>query len=124
MTTEVREIRLQSKQEEFLSNPADIVIGGGSAGGGKSFALTVEPLRHVKVSGFNSVLFRRTYPEIIRPGGAWDEAMGIYPLVGGVPKSQGREFVFPTKARFGFGYLLNEAALTGLEVCTNTIDYV
>ena len=28
------DIRLQSKQQEFLSSPADIVIGGGAAGGG------------------------------------------------------------------------------------------
>lgn len=27
-------IRPQAKQEEFLSNPADIVIYGGAAGGG------------------------------------------------------------------------------------------
>ena len=75
--------------------------------------MTIEPLRHINVKGFNSVMFRRTYPEIIRPGGAWDEAMGIYPLVGGMPRSQGREFIFPTKARMGFGYLLNESALMG-----------
>lgn len=31
---EVKEIRLQSRQEEFLSSPADIAIGGGAAGGG------------------------------------------------------------------------------------------
>jgi len=49
----MNEIRLQPKQEEFISSNADICIGGGAAGGGKSYALTVEPLRHVGVKGFN-----------------------------------------------------------------------
>ncbi len=31
-------------QEQFLRSPADIAIFGGSAGGGKSFALFLEPL--------------------------------------------------------------------------------
>lgn len=104
------EIRLQPKQEEFLASDADICIGGGAAGGGKSFALTVEPLRHLNVEGFNSVMFRRTYPEVMRPGGLWDEAMGIYPMIGGVPKQQKATFIFP-KVRLGFGYLLNDNAL-------------
>lgn len=104
------EIRLQPKQEEFLSASADIVIGGGAAGGGKSFALTVEPLRHVNVFGFNSVIFRRTYPEVMHPGGLWDEAMGIYPFLGGNPKQQRSTFVFP-KSKMSYGYLLNENSL-------------
>jgi predicted phage terminase large subunit-like protein len=33
-------------QEKFLSSAADIAIYGGAAGGGKSFALLMEPLRH------------------------------------------------------------------------------
>lgn len=106
-----REIRLQPKQEEFLASRADIVIGGGAAGGGKSYALTVEPLRHINREGFASVTFRRTYPEIMHQGGLWDEAMSVYPYVGGVPQVQRAEFVFP-RARIGFGYLLDDRSLS------------
>ncbi len=104
------EIRLQPKQELFLSASADIVIGGGAAGGGKSFALTIEPLRHLNRDGFNSAIFRRTYPEIKRPGGLWDEAMKIYPLVGLTARENRGDFV-NGKVKYAYGYLLNDKAL-------------
>lgn len=106
----VREIRLQPKQEAFLNNPADIVIGGGAAGGGKSFALICQPLAHDKVDGFNAVIFRRTYPEISRPGGLWDEAAGLYPHAGGIPHMHSNRFVFP-HISVSFGHLLNDQFL-------------
>lgn len=72
-------------QEAFLSNPADIVIGGGQAGGGKTYALLLEPLRHIHVPGFSAVIFRRTYRQLEMSGGPWPESLGIYSLTEGVP---------------------------------------
>jgi len=44
----MEEIRPQAgAQERFLASTADIAIYGGAAGGGKSFALPMEPLRHI-----------------------------------------------------------------------------
>ncbi|NIM76818.1 MAG: terminase, partial [Armatimonadetes bacterium] len=46
--TETIEIRPQrGPQEAFLATPADIAIYGGAAGGGKTWALLLEPLRHI-----------------------------------------------------------------------------
>lgn len=47
-------------QEQFLATPADIAIYGGSAGSGKSWALLLEPLRHINNKKFGAVFFRRT----------------------------------------------------------------
>ena len=33
-------------QYKFMNSPADIVLGGGSAGGGKTYALLMEAARH------------------------------------------------------------------------------
>lgn len=75
----------QGPQEAFLSSSADIAIYGGSAGGGKTFALLLEPLRHVGRSGFGAVVFRRKHNQITNEGGLWDEAGKMYPMTGGTP---------------------------------------
>ena len=42
----VKVIRPQpGPQEQFMANPADIIIFGGAAGGGKSYALLIDPLK-------------------------------------------------------------------------------
>jgi hypothetical protein len=57
----------------FLSSPADIAIYGGAAGGGKSWALLFEPIRHMRNPNFGAVFFRRTYQQIVTEVGLWDE---------------------------------------------------
>lgn len=46
------------KQEMFLKHSADICIYGGAAGGGKSYALLLEPGYHIDNPGFEAVIFR------------------------------------------------------------------
>ncbi len=65
-------------QTEFLASPADVVIYGGAAGGGKTYGLLLEPLRHVNVPGFGAVIFRRTTKQVRNKGGLWDTATTIY----------------------------------------------
>lgn len=96
------ELRPQIKQERFLASPADVTIYGGSAGGGKTWALLMEPLRHIQNKRFGAVIFRRTFPEITREGGMWDEAMAIYPLTGSRPNRNDMSFRFPSGAKISF----------------------
>lgn len=72
-------------QTKFLSTPADIAIYGGGAGGGKSYGLLLEALRNLHTPQFNAVVFRRTRPEIINPGGLWDQSQ-IYRAAGMTPR--------------------------------------
>ncbi len=65
-------------QEDFLSSSADVAIYGGAAGAGKSFALLMEPLRHIHNARFGGVIFRRTMPQITAEGGLWDTSNEIY----------------------------------------------
>lgn len=83
-------------QEQFLSTPADIGIYGGMAGGGKTFALLLEPLRHIStVDGFGAVIFRRTSPQIRREGGLWDESQYLYNKLGAHSRESYLEWIFP-----------------------------
>jgi len=106
---EINEIRPQPRQEEFLSSPADIVIFGGAAFGGKTYSLEIEPLRHIANKDFGAVIFRRTIPEITREGGLWDEAGRLYPLLNGVPNAQEHSYKFPSGAKITFAHMQYDA---------------
>jgi predicted phage terminase large subunit-like protein len=103
----------QGPQETFLSTSADIAIYGGAAGGGKSWALLAEPLRHVNNPEFRAVIFRRTSPEITNPGGLWDESVALYPRLGAEPKLTESSWEFPSGAVVKLGHLQDEKALLG-----------
>ena len=98
----------EGKQTQFLSSSADIVIYGGQAGGGKTWSLLVEPLRHISNPRFGAVIFRRTYKQIKEEGGMWDEAETIYSPFGAVPERGAMRYLFPLGARVSFRHLQNE----------------
>lgn len=96
-------------QEAFLSSSADIVIYGGAAGGGKSFGLLMEPLRHVVTNGeFSAVFFRRNTVQVKNPGGLWDESMKLYPSARGQPISHVLEWRWPGGGKVKMGHLEHE----------------
>ncbi len=99
----MKEIRPQAgPQEKFLSTPADIALYGGAAGGGKTFALLMEALRHISNKGYRAAIFRRTYPEITEPGSLWDKSQEIYPMIGSSPSVGNLKHIFPSGAEIQF----------------------
>ena len=101
-------------QEAFLASPADIVIYGGAAGGGKTFAILMEPLRHIGNPGFGAVIFRRESVQITNEGGLWDTAMTMYPALGGAPRGMPKPtFKFPSGAKVTFAHLNLETDVLG-----------
>jgi len=104
------EIRAQEgAQSDFINTSADIAIYGGAAGGGKSYAILIEVLRHITtVKGFGAVIFRRTSPQIRNEGGLWDTSSNIYPLLGAQPKESVLEWHFDNSNKVKFAHLEHE----------------
>ncbi|MFW6202298.1 MAG: phage terminase large subunit [Gemmatimonadota bacterium] len=108
-TAERIEVRPQpGPQEMCLASPADIVIYGGQAGGGKTWALLLEPTRHHANPDFGAVIFRRTYKRITQEGGMWDESANLYPHLGARPNQQDHAWTFPSGARVQFAHMQHE----------------
>lgn len=93
---------------------ADIVIMGGSAGGGKTFWLTYEGAKYIDVEGYQAGFFRRTYPELQGAGSIWDESMQLYPMLGGTCTLKPLEWRFPTtRTLLQFLHLQHEKSAEG-----------
>ena len=103
-------IRPQSgPQLQYLASNADILIYGGSAGSGKTYATLLDALRGVSHPKYNAVIFRREMPQITMPGSLWDTASNIYPAVGGIPREYKNTYVFPSGATIRFTHLQLES---------------
>lgn len=106
-TAGIKQVRPQAgPQESFLASSADIVIYGGAAGGGKSWGLLLEPIRHItKNEDFSTVFFRRNTKQVTNPGGLWDESMKLYPLAGGMPIRTRLTWKWPKGGKVVFAHL-------------------
>lgn len=102
-------------QTRVMQSRADIAIIGGSAGCGKTRALLMEPLRHIKVNGFTGICFRREYRQIAVPGGLWQKSVELYTqlptkffprIVGG-----NLTYYFPNGPVMAFDHINNDAAV-------------
>lgn len=95
-------------QTAFLSSQADIVVYGGAAGGGKTFALLLEAVRHSDKKDFGAVIFRRTTVQVRNKGGLWDESQKLYPLLNASARAHTLDWRFPSGATIAMRHLEHE----------------
>lgn len=112
-------------QTDFLSCTADICIGGGAAGVGKTYAELLEPIYHKHIKDFTAMIFRRTSVQIRNPGGLWDKSADMYRRLGAKPREQQMDWVFPSGALVKFSHLEYESNVydhQGSEYCLIIFD--
>ena len=95
-------------QTDFLAAGEQDVLYGGAAGGGKSFAMLVDPLRFMNRSEHRALLLRRSMPELRE---LIDKSRELYTKA--FPGAKFREvekvWKFPSGATLEFGYLDRDA---------------
>ncbi len=92
-------------QEDFLATTADIAIYGGAAGGGKTYGLLLEPLRHYDNPNFSGVIFRKTTKQARNEGGLWDEAVKMYAPLKAELRGSDMSCAFPGGMSLGIAHL-------------------
>ena len=95
-------------QTQFLQSSADIVFYGGSAGGGKTYALLLECLYDINNPAFGAVIFRRTTKQVTSEGGLWDTAVDLYSPLGATPNQNDLALKFKTGAKVTFAHMEHE----------------
>lgn len=98
-------------QTAILSTTADIAFFGGGAGGGKSFSLLLEPLRHYYIPEFGGVIFRRSSVQVRNEGGLWSESEKIYQPMSGYPVESQLSWTFPAGSRMKFAHLEHDTTV-------------
>lgn len=103
------------------------MIYGGAAGGGKSWSLLYECLRHVDNPEFNAVLFRKNAVQITNAGALWDASQKLYRKFPGASprKSPSLQWIFPSGAKVMFRHLERDESVHGFqgsEICLLEFD--
>jgi len=98
----------EGPQTDFLAAGEKDVLYGGAAGGGKSFAMLIDPLRYCHVKEHRALILRRTMPELRE---LIDKAREIYPKAfkGARFKEVEKVWYFPSGAKIEFGFLEKDA---------------
>lgn len=98
----------EGPQTQFLAADEKDVLYGGAAGGGKSYAMLVDPLRYAHKKAHRALILRRSMPELRE---MIDKSRELYPQA--FPGAKFREveklWNFPSGAKIEFGFLERDA---------------
>ena len=98
----------EGPQEDFLAAAETDVLYGGAAGGGKSYAMLVDPLRYAHRAAHRGLILRRSMPELRE---LIDKSRELYPKAfpGCKYKEVEKLWNFPSGAKIEFGFLERDA---------------
>lgn len=96
----------EGPQTQFLAASEREVFYGGARGGGKSYAMLIDPLRYCDKAKHRCLLLRRSMPEL---RDLINHSQQLYPKAypGAKWREQEKEWRFPSGAKIEFGYAEN-----------------
>jgi len=96
----------EGPQTQFLAASEREVFYGGARGGGKSYAMLIDPLRYCDRQKHRCLLIRRSMPEL---RDLINHSQQLYPKAypGAKWREQEKEWRFPSGAKIEFGYAEN-----------------
>ena len=98
----------EGPQTDFLAAAEKDVLYGGAAGGGKSFAMLIDPLRYCHIAEHRALILRRSMPELRE---LIDKSRELYPKAfkGAKFREVEKLWNFPSGAKIEFGFLERDA---------------
>ena len=98
----------EGPQTDLLAAPERDVLYGGAAGGGKSYAMLIDPLRFAHRAAHRALILRRSMPELRE---LIDKSRELYPKAfpGCKYKEVEKLWNFPSGAKVEFGFLERDA---------------
>jgi hypothetical protein len=100
-----------SPQERFCQSSVRELGFGGAAGGAKSYGLILDALYQLDKPGYDAIIFRRTYKQLMEASGLIDYSRQVFPVLGGIFNQSTYTWRFPQyhNNSIRFSYIEREA---------------
>lgn len=97
------------EQWAFIADDTPELFYGGQVGGGKTVSLLATALMYAEVPGYSALIIRRSFPDLMQPGGPMHVANEWLGDTDAHKSDGGKTWTFPSGATLRFGHIESPA---------------